>query len=779
MGATRGWTLRGGAGAAAIALLAACGGGSPSRSTPPPVGSPAPTPTPTPTPTPSPTPTPTPTPTSAFNTAEFRRSDGPEYHGANTAWQKDATGKGVAIAIIDTGIDSDSSEFAGRILPASRDVAGNRGIEQEDDHGTNVALVAAAARNNAGVVGIAYDASLLVLRADNPGTCADVSNDGSTNCTLRDTDIATGIEYAIDNGAKIVNLSLGGGNPSQAVRDAVTRAVAAGVIVVVSAGNDGGGSPDNFAAGISNVGAGGVLIVGSVDEGGNISSFSNRAGTFASSFLTARGERICCVYENGAIKTETDSQGTFVFLFSGTSFAAPQVAGAAALLFQAFPNLTGKQVVELLLESARDAGATGDDDIYGSGILDIAAAFAPQGTATLASTRTAMALADSALVGSPAMGDALANASLPVTVLDKYERAYSTDLGTRTVGAQVAPRLTGALSDVSRNVAMGAGGLSLSFAIDAGAQRSPWGGQLKLSSEDAAQARVLAARVAAKIAPDMQLGFAFRQGAQGLVAQLQGQAQPAFLIASDAQDTLGFALGDTMSFALRRQMGELGLTLSAENGTVLAGARGRFAQDFDRDRAEGSAIRFGASLDGDYGPLAATVSASWLREDRTILGARFHEALGVGGADSMFLDADLRFDAGEGWRLGGAFRQGWTFAPGTRLASNAWALDAEKRGVLGNSDALALRVSQPMRVAGGGIDLTLPVYWDYATRSATLATRTLSLAPTGREVTGELAWRGSLWGGNASASLFYRTDPGHYADLPDDPGLAIRWSRAF
>ncbi len=776
MGATRGWTLRAGASVTVIALLAACGGGAPARTTPPP---PTATPAPTPTPTPTATPTPTPTPTSAFNTAEFRRSDGPADHNAIAAWQQGATGKGVAIAIIDTGIDSDNPEFSGRILPTSRDVAGNRGIEQEDDHGTNVALVAAAARNNSGVVGIAYDADLLVLRGDSPGSCADVSDDGSTNCNLRDADIATGIEYAIDNGAKIINLSLGGGSPSQAVRTAVQRAVSAGVVVVVSAGNDGSGSPDTFAQGLANVGVGGVLIVGSVDEGRNISSFSNRAGTFVSSFITARGERICCVYENGALKTETDNTGTFVFLFSGTSFAAPQVAGAAALLFQAFPNLTGQQVVELLLQSAADAGATGDDDIYGKGILDIAAAFAPAGTTSLASTRTVMALADSALVGSPAMGDALANASLPVTVLDKYERAYSTDLGVRTVGAQVAPRLTAALSDVSRNVAMGAGGLSLSFEIDAAAQRSPWGGQLKLSSEDAEQARVLAARVAAKIAPDMQIGFAFRQGAQGLVAQLQGQAQPAFLIASDAQDTVGFALGDTMSFALRRQLGDTGLTLSAENGTVIAGARGRFADDFARDRTEGRAIRFGASLDRDYGPLTATLGASWLREDRTILGARFHEALGVGGADSMFLDADLRFDAGGGWRLGGAFRQGWTFAPGTSLANNAWALDAEKRGVLTEDDGIALRISQPLRVAGGGIELTLPVHWDYASRSATSITRTLSLSPTGREVTGEIAWRGALWGGNASASLFYRTGPGHYAALPDDPGVAIRWSREF
>ncbi|MXP08595.1 S8 family peptidase [Pseudoblastomonas halimionae] len=768
-----GWKLRAGASVAAIALLAACGGGGTPRTTPPPLSGPAPSPTP------PPAPTPTPTPPSVFETQEYARSDGPEQHEAIYAWQRGATGDGVAIAILDTGIDVDSPEFAGRILPTSRDVAGSRSIQQEDDHGTNVALVAAAARNNIGVVGIAYEADLLVLRGDAPGTCADLSDDGSTNCRLRDTDIATGINYAVDQGARIINLSLGGGNASLALRDAVSRAVAAGVVVVVSSGNDGSGSPDTFAQDLANAGTGGVVIVGSVDAGDNISSFSNRAGSFASQFISARGEQICCVYEDGAIKTETDQTGTYAFLFSGTSFAAPQVAGAIALLLQAFPNLTAQEVVELLLESASDAGATGDDDIYGKGILDIAAAFAPAGTTSIASTGSVMALSDSSVVGSPAMGDALASASMPVTVLDKYRRAYVTDIGARTVGAQVAPRLTGALTDASRSVAIGAGEAALSFTIDDRVPEMPWSGQLRLTGEDAERARVLAARVVSKVAADMKMGFAFRQGSQGLVAQVQGQSRPAFLVAPAPDDDTGFALGDTLSIAMRRQAGQSGLTFSAESGNVRAGAHGRFAYDFARTREEGRAMRFGAALDRRYGPLAATLGASWLREENTLLGARFHDALGVGGADSLFLDTDLRFDAGAGWRLGGSYRRGWTFAQGVALASDGWAFDIERRGVLAEDDGIALRLSQPLRVASGGIDLTLPVHWDYGTRSATFATRRLSLAPTGREVIGEIAWRGRLWGGMASASLFYRTDPGHYATLPDDPGAAVRWSTEF
>ena len=87
-----------------------------------------------------------------------------------------------------------------------------------------------------------------------------------------------------------------------------------------------------------------------------------------------------------------ETQGSFVFVISGTSFAAPQIAGAVALLAQAFPNLSSQQIVQLLYQSARDAGVVGDDGVYGQGVLDIARAFQPMGAPTLAGTATAVHL---------------------------------------------------------------------------------------------------------------------------------------------------------------------------------------------------------------------------------------------------------------------------------------------------------------------------------------------------------------------------------------------------
>ena len=785
-----------GAGVALCLVLAACGGGSGTNRV---ISVPGPTPTPTP--TPAPTPTPTLTLTSSFNTAEFRRSDGPEFHGAVTAWSQGITGAGKTIAIIDSGIDRDSPEFAGRILPSSSDVAGNASFEAVDDHGTNVALIAAAARDNTGIVGIAFSANLLVLRADSPGSCTATETDPDlSGCQFFDRNIATGIDRAVANGAAVINLSLGGSRPSQSVIDAVARASSAGVVIVVAAGNSGDGSdpaippdqPDPFATGLLRAGGANVIIVGSVDQNGTFSAFSNRAGNDAASFLSARGERLCCVYKDGVLEVTTDSSGQqFVTLFSGTSFSAPQVAGAVALLAQAFPNLTGAQIVRILLDTARDAGAAGTDTTYGRGILDIARAVSPQGTTGLAGSSVALALGDDTGTGSSAMGDAPGAQSLSSVVLDSYRRAYAYDVGSRLRGAAIAPRLEAAVQTGGRRVALGNDQVSMAFTIASGTIAPGTSGDaaanpLRLSGRDAEQARVLAGQVALKLAPDTQLALAFSQDADGIAAHLQGKDRPVFLIARDAAGDSGFLKSEAASFALRRELGNVGLTLSGASGEALLGARRRAADVLSRERERYGITRLGAAADGRIGPVQAILGLDWLREDRTVLGGYFHDAFGARGADSLFLDAALGVDLAQGWSLGANARQGITrpqrsgvIAAGSQLYSTAWSVDLTRRGVLQPADTLGLRLSQPLRVESGGLNLNLPVGYDYAVESASFDIRRLNLSPAGREIIGELAWRGEALGGGLAASAFYRRDPGHYADAPDDQGIVMRWIREF
>jgi hypothetical protein len=460
-----------------------------------------------------------------------------------------------------------------------------------------------------------------------------------------------------------------------------------------------------------------------------------------------------------------------------------------ALLKQAFPSLTAVQLTDLLFSSAQDVGNPGVDNVYGHGILDIYAAFQPQGKTTLAATNTApLPLTDTTAVASPAMGDALITASLGTIVLDKYSRAFSYDLGGTMRSAAIRRRLQDAVGQPSRSVSIASGKAAMAFSIDASAPDAGLGtaGQLRLSQEDAEVARVLAARVALRLSPESQLGFAYAEGPRGLVAQLQGQDRPAFLIANRAgADDAMFERAD-LSLAFRRQLGRWGLTLSGESGSVYSGAPVQLALDGPPGWTNDRVRKFGFALDRTSGALDGVLGLTLMDESRTVLGARFHDAFGGGGAKSVFVDLGAGWNIGQRWRLGGAFRSGWTFADtgsvirgGSLLVTRAWSVDLERRGLFGTHDRLGFRLAQPLRVESGGLNLELPVSYSYATDSPTMAIERLNLAPAGREIIGEIAWNGPLAGGNAMASLYYRQDPGNYATAPDDKGLVVRWSRNF
>ncbi len=670
-------------------------------------------------------------------------------------------------------------------------------MEAVDDHGTNVALVAAAARDNTGVVGIAFEASILALRGDSPGSCTADDDDGSLEgCAFFDRDIAEGVDQAVTSGATVINISLGGGGITNRLRNAITQAAAAGVVIVVSAGNDGDSTdpgidpdqPDPFATSLLAAGGDNVIIVGSVDGNGAFSDFSNRAGNSAASFLTARGEAVCCVYKDGELEITTDANGDrFVTLFSGTSFSAPQVAGAVALLAQAFPNLTGAEIVEILLDTTRDAGDAGTDAVFGRGILDIGAAIAPQGTTSIAGTTVPLTLGDDTAVASPAMGDALANAPLGTVITDKYDRAYNYDLGSRFRSAGVTPKLEAAVAGRGRSLSASGDGVSLAFRVeDAVGPGFAQSGELRLTQEEAEQARVLAARIALKLAPDTDVAFGFAENARGLIGQLQGHSRPAFMISGSAASDSGFYRRSDAAFALRQKVGSWGVSLALDSGDVLLGNL-RIAQGVPgRTRETRGVSSVAIAADRRFGMFETTFGLTFMQEDQTVLGGYFDRSIGAGGADTLFVDAAGAVDLVDSWRLGAAIRYGQTrvdriglISDGSNFSSNAWSVDLSRRGMFRAADSFGFRVSQPLRVENGGLNLNLPVAYDYATESAVFGQRTLSLSPDGREILGEMAWSGSVLGGHGSASLFYRRQPGHIATAPDDTGVAFRWSKSF
>ena len=115
----------------------------------------------------------------------------------------------------------------------------------------------------------------------------------------------------------------------------------------------------------------------------------------------------------------------------------------------------------------------------------------------------------------------------------------------------------------------------------------------------------------------------------------------------------------------------------------------------------------------------------------------------------------------------------------SQIESQSWSFDVTRRGALVQGDSLGFRVSQPLRVSGGGINFDLPVAFDFETETPVIGRQFVSLAPDGREVMSEINWTGSLPIGTVSTSVFFRTEPGHFQNAPDDVGALVSLRRAF
>ncbi|GIF42324.1 S8 family serine peptidase [Actinoplanes xinjiangensis] len=276
------------------------------------------------------------------------------------AWQA-STGTGITVAVIDSGVDAGHPDLAGQVLPGVDLIAGTEGVSTDPNgHGTHVAgTIAAVTGNGTGVAAVAPDAKILPIRA--------LDADGSGYMS----DTATGIVYATDHGAHVINMSLGGTEPSAAVSNAISYARSKGVVVVAAAGNSrASGSPTSYPAADQ-----GVIAVASTTSSDWYSNFSNQ-GDYID--VAAPG--------SGIISTYPQASGNAYVSMNGTSMAAPHVAALAALLKGYRPALTPDEVQQAMEVSAVDLGTPGEDSDYGHGRVDAAAALAAITPATTAPT---------------------------------------------------------------------------------------------------------------------------------------------------------------------------------------------------------------------------------------------------------------------------------------------------------------------------------------------------------------------------------------------------------
>ena len=199
-----------------------------------------------------------------------------------------------------------------------------------------------------------------------------------------------------------------------------------------------------------------------------------------------------------------------------------------------------------------------------------------------------------------------------------------------------------------------------------------------------------------------------------------------------------------------------------------------------RDSAQGSPYRWtSVSFDRAFGRNWLSAGIGRLEEMSTLLGGKLGELFGGGGSTTLFVDVEARRRLGSGVSAGLSARRGWTDFAGGSFTSGAYGVDVTKLGILNDSDRLGVRLSQPLRIDGGGLSMLMPTSWDYATETAASSLTRFSLAPSGREVDAEVSYSTGLAGGWLGGNLFARSQPGHIADADTDYGAAIRFTLGF
>ena len=254
------------------------------------------------------------------------------------AWGGTVGRSDVVVAVLDSGVNMNQPDLAGRLLPGYDFVNATQTITDDFGHGTAVTGTIVANGNNAqGVAGVAYGCSVLPVKV--------MDNNGFAPYST----IAAGIKYAVDNGARVINLSVAGTSPSATLQDAIDYAWSNNVVVVAAAGNS-ADSTVQYPAACDH-----VLSVSSTAPGDSLSYFSS-FGSYVK--ISAPGETIWT--------TQRDLNNPYG-AWRGTSFASPVVASVAALVISANPTLSNDQVMALLEQTADDIGTPGYDIFFGYG----------------------------------------------------------------------------------------------------------------------------------------------------------------------------------------------------------------------------------------------------------------------------------------------------------------------------------------------------------------------------------------------------------------------------
>jgi len=765
-----------------VAMLSACGGSSGSTSSP----------RITPPPPPS---SPPPPASTNYDTTEYRENYGLAQINALDAYEAGFTGDGVSVAVIDTGILKDHPQISANINSLSTNVVtGSKAdVVDTDGHGTAVAGVIAAIRdpNNTdsrNSHGVAFDADILALNAVSGDSCT--TPDG---CVFYDSDIARALDYARQNGVKVVNISLGGDEyNSPSLINAYKRAVEAGMIIIVAGGNkDDTDTPETLAVPEKSASMawadwanGQIIVAGALNEAGSIAEFSHLSGEDAKNvFLVAPGDRI------PTIGLPVDGQPGF-YLYSGTSFAAPHIAGAAALLLQAFPNLNGADIARILLSTATDLGDVGADVIYGSGLINLAEAFSPQGTSAVAvqsvnGETVKVDLSQTILLGGSAFGplSSLSDVLDKATILDDYNRSYHIDLGQNIMG-QAQDIILENFVDGRRGSRHSTHALSSQTRL-----RLSWreDGRFREVNETYFAHQQMARKEVDDLR--MSLAYQFQPGEKLTFAQGLSLAE----VSDDYQYDDFLATGrESFSDLLGRDGNQI-LSYEKRLGkkSLLKFAFGHGSKSWDTYALKAQSYLMMGRLqqqltDGLY----FGFDLALLKENGSILGSLSRGALSLGdGASTGYMAARLDWNISPKIQFFARGSYGRTQVESaslslishvSQLSSGSFSTGFRGKNILYQGDRFSFGISQPLKVYTGQAEVASVESRDYDLDILTFGAQNISLSPQGTAYDMELSYGlKNFFGADINLNLLHQINPAHSVDRASSTSILLRLGSNF
>lgn len=666
-----------------------------------------------------------------------------------------ANGSGVTIGVIDTGVQLNHPDYlnasgVSRVLPgacfggfsatlcssANNQLGGDDAVWPTVTHGTHVAGIAAGLST-----GLANNAWILPVR---------VCDSATGKCP---GDVDSGIVWASQHGANVINISLGGSSLMSRDITSAQTAVANGSLLIVAAGNSGTATPvGGFLGGAALYDGvrGSMIVVGALDSSGNIAYFSQTPGTTC---MLQSGQNYCMqnyfVVAPGWQIVSSVGGGGYAAL-SGTSMATPYVSGVAADIKSMWPYLTMSQVASVILGTTIDKGAPGPDPVYGMGQVDLAHALQPAGTTSVVTGGTSVVTTTSLVANagttslSGVMSVGIASSSLlkNVVVVDKFDRAYSADLtrGVRNDGFDVSSfvMLDQLLATSSAPGAVQSGLKAISsegYSPELGAitmsglvntVTTPAAFASAPTTRDVVQGYVSNLAVSASPFQDVSFDMGYKLRLSGRINQYDAGASPAYsglFLSASAVNSPYVSLTDGGNYA--------GTTISLADGldvrtgyTWMTGGKQQ-SGILTSSRIEGGSVPTASSAFDQRSANAAVMSVSWRFADwgglgvvasqsderNGILGGTSSGALNLArSANTSAIDASMRLRLSQNWFATFAYGEGVTslnaqsdglLGSSSALRSRSYGVALATRSLFSDDDALGLALSRPMSIYSG------------------------------------------------------------------------------